>query len=713
MSKVLGAIAAFLTAAIVGVTSAAAEVKAPRRTALVIGNADYVTSPLSNPVNDARAMARALRKLGFDVIERINVDQAGMKRAIWDYGKKLRQGGVGLFYFAGHGIQVGGENYLIPLKARIEGEPDLELEGVRVTRVLAEMEKANNGMNIVILDACRNNPFARSFRSVSRGLAHMSAPYGTLLAYATAPGSVAADGEGSNGLYTSELLTAIRTPGLRVEDVFKRVRRKVRKKSQGKQVPWESTSIEGDFYFVPAKLTPPKPVMAKQPPVINLIPPAAVSGDALEIAFWKSIKDSKYPADYNAYLRRYPEGAFAPLAKTRLKALQPKPAQVAKQAAKETPAEPVKPDTPASAPAKSKTQVAALTVGRPRVDVHEMERNFVTLNNVTVYAEPTRNASKVGRIANASAVVVTGKLRESDWYRIDRRRGPDAFVQGHEIAPVGATEIAHWERIKNSRNPRDFRLFRKKYPRSAVAPVAKAHEDRLRGRPARTQQASRRNGAQPKRQRSEAGQAFRDVWGETRTAFGSAMNFFSGKKSAPKSAREAGAGRVPRPLGARGPAVSARGDAIRRRQSGSCHGQPSERPVGPGRTLRRDVLGAPRRRAAGQGAERRLGPHRDAGRPFRLGCRAAGDGAQRVAGGGADHRQRAQDRDPLRRAGDGAAARGQEVNGSGRADDAAQAAARAGPDLGRGIRGQAARRAVQALDGAIAGRSAGSNSKDP
>lgn len=539
MSKVLGAIAAFLTVVIVGTTIAAAQVKAPRRTALVIGNADYSTSPLSNPVNDARAMAAMLRKLGFDVIERINADQAGMKRAIWDYGKKLRQGGVGLFYFAGHGVQVGGENYLIPLKARIEGQPDLELEGIRVTRVLAEMEKANNGMNIVILDACRNNPFARSFRSVSRGLAHMSAPYGTLLAYATAPGSVAADGDGDNGLYTSEILGAINTPGLRVEDVFKRVRRKVRKKSRGKQVPWESTSIEGDFYFVPAKPKPPKPVVVEKAPVINLIPPPAVSGDALEVAFWESIKGSKYPADYNAYLRRYPTGAFAAQARAKLQALQPAPKQVAKQA----------PQPKATAPAakKSETKVAALTVGRPRFDILEMERNFVTLDRITMRSEPTPNAAAVGTIPNASAVVVTGKLRDEDWFRVDRRRGPDAFVRGDQIAPVGASEIAYWERIKRSRNPKDFRRFRKKYPRSAVAPVAKAYEDRLLQRRRPTQQAARNSGAAAKRERSPAGQAFRDAWGETRGAFGSAMNFFSGKKSKPKPAQSSSAAALDMP----------------------------------------------------------------------------------------------------------------------------------------------------------------------
>lgn len=160
-------------------------------------------------------------------------------------------GGVGLFYFAGHGIQVSGRNFLVPLGANIEREEDVEFEAVDAGRVLAEVAKAANNLNIIILDACRNNPFARSFRSTSQGLAYMSAPSGTIIAYSTAPGSLASDGTGRNGLYTEELLKNIRQPGLRIEDVFKRVRVGVRSRTGGNQVPWESVSLEGDFYFTP------------------------------------------------------------------------------------------------------------------------------------------------------------------------------------------------------------------------------------------------------------------------------------------------------------------------------------------------------------------------------------------------------------------------------------------------------------------------------
>lgn len=231
-----------------------------RRTALVIGNGDYASSPLRNPLNDAREIARALRGLSFDVTLKENLDQKEMKREIQGFGQKLQQGGVGLFYFAGHGVQVNGRNYLIPVGAAIEHEKQVEYEAVDMGAVLGEMDYARNRLNIVILDACRDNPFARSFRSTAQGLASVNAPSGTLIAFATAPGSVANDGPGENGVFTGELIKAMSQPGLKIEDVFKHVRSAVREATRGKQIPWESSSMEGDFYFKPAA----PPVQAAQ-----------------------------------------------------------------------------------------------------------------------------------------------------------------------------------------------------------------------------------------------------------------------------------------------------------------------------------------------------------------------------------------------------------------------------------------------------------------
>jgi uncharacterized caspase-like protein len=284
-----------------------------KRMALVIGNSAYKTSPLSNPVNDAKDMAQLLRELGFEVIYRQDASQTEMKSAIREFGNNIVKGDVALFYYAGHGAQVNGENYLIPVNAVITKEEEIEYESVNAGLVLAQMTSAGNRLNIVILDACRNNPFARSFRSQSSGLAQMRASTGTLIAYATEPGSVAVDGLGRNGLYTEELLKVMRAPGLKIEDVFKRVRVAVRTKSQGKQTPWESSSLEGDFYFRPSD----------NKAVERVEPPVETSGvSVIELKFWESIEKSNNPKDFEAYIKKYPHGAFVDLANNRIKSLE-------------------------------------------------------------------------------------------------------------------------------------------------------------------------------------------------------------------------------------------------------------------------------------------------------------------------------------------------------------------------------------------------------
>ena len=224
-----------------------------QRVALVIGNSSYKSAPLKNPANDAADIAKTLRGLGFQVTLKQNQSRESMAQAIREFGNQLKRGGTGLFYYAGHGMQVKGKNFLIPVDSDIQSEDEVPYRGIDANELLAKMESARNRVNIVILDACRNNPFARSFRSSAQGLAQMDAPVGTLVAFATAPGSVAADGTGRNGLYTQHLLASLNKPGLKIEDVFKRVRVGVRQGSRGKQIPWENTSLEGDFYFKPGK----------------------------------------------------------------------------------------------------------------------------------------------------------------------------------------------------------------------------------------------------------------------------------------------------------------------------------------------------------------------------------------------------------------------------------------------------------------------------
>lgn len=226
--------------------------QAERRVALVVGNGQYQNAGvLRNPVNDARAVAQSLQRLGFNVMLRENRSQREMAQDIREFGRQLDQNTVALYYYSGHGIQVKGENYVVPVDAAIENEEEVEYATVNVGLVMAQMEAARSRVNIVFLDACRNNPFARSFRSSSNGLAMMNAPAGTFIAYATAPGDVASDGTAAagNGLYTQQLLRFLNQPGLPIEQMHKQVRIAVTQASNGDQVPWESSSIMGDFYF--------------------------------------------------------------------------------------------------------------------------------------------------------------------------------------------------------------------------------------------------------------------------------------------------------------------------------------------------------------------------------------------------------------------------------------------------------------------------------
>lgn len=287
-----------------------------KRVALVIGNGRYLSAPLKNPVNDAKDMAAGLRKLGFDVIEKTDVSQKEMNRAIAQFGSKLSSDSIALFYYAGHGMQVRGKNYLVPVDAQIDSEASVRVETVDVDGVLDQLNAST--LNIVILDACRNNPFERRFRGNVGGLAQMDAPKGSLIAYATAPGKTAADGEGRNGLYTQELLRLMQTPGLPIEQVFKRVRANVARVTADNQIPWEASSLTGDFYFTASKSGSSLPPPASAQTAMQNTQNADLI--AIELAYWESIKGSQNLADFRAYLEKYPDGQFAALAKNRIAA---------------------------------------------------------------------------------------------------------------------------------------------------------------------------------------------------------------------------------------------------------------------------------------------------------------------------------------------------------------------------------------------------------
>ena len=285
---------------------------AERKFALLIGNNNYSIGQLDNPVNDAQDLGNALRSVGFDVAIRLNQDGEGMKRAIREFGEKIKgNDGIGFFFFAGHGVQVNGENYLLPIGVPFRQEKDVEDHAVQANMVMRYMEDAKNRVNIVVLDACRNNPFIKTRSLKSRGLAPMDAPSGSLIAFSTAPGTEASDGTGKNGLYTKHLMATIKVPGLTIEQVFKRTRDGVEKESETdlgrKQSPREESSLKGgDLYFV-------EPIASDQ---------GKPNAEAVELAYWNSIQGSANPADFDSYLSQYPKGKFSDLARNRLSALK-------------------------------------------------------------------------------------------------------------------------------------------------------------------------------------------------------------------------------------------------------------------------------------------------------------------------------------------------------------------------------------------------------
>jgi carboxyl-terminal processing protease len=287
--------------------------QAEPRIALVIGNSNYgkKIGSLPNPVNDAALIAKALQETGFEVTKVTDADQKEMKRAIVDFGNRLTAAGpsaTALFFYAGHGVQVNGVNYLVPVGADIGNEKDVDIESVSADTVLQQMEFAGSRVNIVILDACRNNPLGRSVRSVTRGLAPMEAAQGTFVAYSTAPGQVAQDGSGKDSPYSAALAKAMVQPGLGIEEVFRDVRAQVMDATDKKQVPWDSSSLTAPFYFNGAAA----------PAGVSATASQSATHAQLDMAYWNAISNSKKASDYQSYLHQFPNGTFASLAKSRL-----------------------------------------------------------------------------------------------------------------------------------------------------------------------------------------------------------------------------------------------------------------------------------------------------------------------------------------------------------------------------------------------------------
>jgi carboxyl-terminal processing protease len=341
--------------------------QAEPRVALVIGNSNYgpEIGKLANPANDAALMAAALQKTGFTVIKVIDADQKQMRRKIAEFGDALADAGpkaTGLFFYAGHGIQSRGANFLIPVGAHIEKENDVKIESVTADDVMEQMEFAANQVNIIILDACRNNPVARTMRSATRGLAPMQSDSvrGTFIAYSTSPGQTAADGSGTNSPYSQALASTIVKPGVGIEEAFRQVRAQVMAATEDKQIPWDSSSLTAPFFFKPTQFTT-SSAPAEAPAAAPAAKPAAASAPAnleVEKAMWDGIKDSKQASDYQVYLEQYPNGIFAPMARNRLSSL-------GAGAPREQPAMEPQVEEPAAAPVATEVSTEPAPVAEP------------------------------------------------------------------------------------------------------------------------------------------------------------------------------------------------------------------------------------------------------------------------------------------------------------------------------------------------------------
>ena len=296
---------------------------ADRRVALVIGNSDYTELPdLANPSRDASAMAAALEGLGFDVTHGVDVGYRQLTGLVREFSRDLTNADVALVYYAGHGVQFAGENYLLPIDAALEHPNDLDFDAVRLSALLSRMER-NGIINIILLDSCRDNPLLQRWSSgATRGLVlgegggmiQTPGPIGTLVFFATQPHGTAADGEAGHSPFTEALLEHIERPGLEIADLVREVRRDVATSTANAQVPWDQSSLTDRFFFVP----PPEEEGAAAVTLPEPRDPDGGDRPTADIVFWESVRDSDHAGDFEAYLERFPDGTFAVLARMRL-----------------------------------------------------------------------------------------------------------------------------------------------------------------------------------------------------------------------------------------------------------------------------------------------------------------------------------------------------------------------------------------------------------
>lgn len=451
------------------------EALAAARVALVVGNGDYAAEigKLKNPANDAKLMADTLKGLGFEVELVTDADQKGMKRAIREFGQKLREtgpNGVGLFYYAGHGVQVDGENFLLPIGAEIQAEGDVELEAVSASSILSQMQFAGNAVNLVFLDACRNNPLTRSFRSGTRGLARVDAPRGSFVGYSTAPGDVSVDGETDNSPYALALVEELNTPGISIEEAHRAVRGKVLAATNQRQTPWDSSSLTGPVVLKEVTLVAPVAPAAPAPAPAEPAPSQSSGGGSnqqAELLFWDSIKSSGNPATFEAYLSQFPNGVFAGLARAKIAELEAaaNPTETQSAARQIQPAAPEPKPQPA-APAPQPAAPAPLVV-------EDLSGVYVATKSANVRAAPATDAKIIAKLAVDQAVDATGRVAGGEWLRVSTK-GTTGFVSSKLMVQSDAAEVDAWNALKSAPSEAGAKSFIAEHPNGHFRPKAEA-----------------------------------------------------------------------------------------------------------------------------------------------------------------------------------------------------------------------------------------------
>ncbi len=414
--------------------------QADTRMALVIGNAAYDNvSPLANPGRDARAIAEALKGLGFETTLVLDQDSSALKQALRRFNAEAKGADIAAVYYAGHGMEAGGENYLIPVDATLKNDDDIDYELVPLDLVLKAVSGAKQ-LRLVMLDACRNNPFSAQMakadgtRGVGRGFARVEPSNNTLVAYAAKDGTTADDGGGDHSPFAAALLKRLPDPGVEITFLFRNVRDDVLAATGGRQEPFVYGSMGGQPVYLVSAAPPPPPAPAPEP-----APIAQVDPKALDLSYWNSIQGSENAGLYEDYLKRFPDGTFSEVAKAKLQQLKAqKEAQVAALAAPPVPTGP---------------------------EIEPLTGNYVATRATAIRSAP-ENAAKIRKkLRIDDAVTVTGHVKDTDWLRTGA--GEEAgYVPSSDLAATEDGEIVAWSTLKKTPSLETAKEFQARFPDS-------------------------------------------------------------------------------------------------------------------------------------------------------------------------------------------------------------------------------------------------------